>query len=483
LFTTIRDTCARFNLATTPRVAGGWVRDKLLGRQSADIDIAVDDCSGEEFANRVNAHLVCEGMETHTVGIIKANPDQSKHLATAAARVHGMHVDFVQLRGDEWYSADSRIPDVSSGTPASDAARRDFTVNALFFNIRTAVVEDYTGQGLADLAAGLLRTPLPASATFADDPLRMLRGIRFAARFGFALDEQVCAALSDPANAALLRSKVSNERVGQELLRCLEGERPECAVDLLLAHGLADAVFKIPSSTGAGAGLGAATGAAAVDWAEGGRMANAMLRFARAESLERAPSALAALLLPLAGRECAVPGKKDRRDDAVLVVVTHYLKLSHRIAESASRIVRGASRFAALLSAGAPDDDDDDDDAQRVAVGRIIHAVEDAWLPALELAIVSDEPGRRQAGDAMRELVRGRWALHDVHERLKSRPVLDGRAVMALLAVKGPAVSAAMELLRDFCYGHPAPAASSGPEWDAYVASAKAFLVARWRRR
>jgi tRNA nucleotidyltransferase (CCA-adding enzyme) len=77
------------------------------------------------------------------------------------------------------------------GTPTEDAQRRDFTFNALFLNVQSQSVEDLCGTGIDDLRAGLIRTPLPPLQTFADDPLRVLRAVRFASRFGFAMHQEL----------------------------------------------------------------------------------------------------------------------------------------------------------------------------------------------------------------------------------------------------------------------------------------------------
>lgn len=129
------------------RVVGGWVRDKLLGKESSDIDVALDCTTGKEFAERVNEYLASTGAATASVGVIHANPEQSKHLETATMCVHGLWLDFVNLRSES-YADGSRIPDaVAFGTPREDALRRDLTVNALFYNLHSRAVEDWTGQG------------------------------------------------------------------------------------------------------------------------------------------------------------------------------------------------------------------------------------------------------------------------------------------------------------------------------------------------
>ena len=169
------------NLTTEIRVAGGWVRDKLLNFRSSDLDIALDNCTGEEFAQHVLKYLGSKGK----IGKSKENPEKSKHLATAFVHIGEFEVDFVNLRTEDY--TDSRIPQMKFGTAREDAFRRDFTINALFYNILTNKVEDLTGKGLEDLQKQLLQTPLPAIQTFADDPLRMLRAIRFATRLSFTL--------------------------------------------------------------------------------------------------------------------------------------------------------------------------------------------------------------------------------------------------------------------------------------------------------
>lgn len=94
----------------------------------------------------------------------------------------------VNLRKEE-YTQTSRIPTATFGTALEDSLRRDLTINALFYNINTGEVEDFTTHGLKDLKAGLIRTPLCPEQTFKDDPLRILRVFRFAARYNFMCDE------------------------------------------------------------------------------------------------------------------------------------------------------------------------------------------------------------------------------------------------------------------------------------------------------
>jgi tRNA nucleotidyltransferase (CCA-adding enzyme) len=264
------------------RVAGGWVRDKVLGLpQANDVDITTDVLSGVEFATLVQQHyhqdhharpgdMTCSSR----IGIIAANPDQSKHLETATMRFHFdtthqpqqeedpshlpdddgnneqevtvLDVDFCQLRSQEVYEADSRIPTVTIGTAWEDAQRRDFTMNALFWNVRTRQVEDWTRRGLLDLLhTKTLETPLAPLVTLLEDPLRALRAVRFAVRFGMTLDPALQLAIQQPDLHVALERKISRERVGKELEGMLTGKdaKPVQALELLIDLELAASVF------------------------------------------------------------------------------------------------------------------------------------------------------------------------------------------------------------------------------------------------
>ncbi len=111
--------------------------------------------------------------------MIKSNSDKSKHLETAVVKVNGIFIDLVNLRSEE-YGEDSRVPIIKIGTPLEDALRRDLTINSMFYNINSNTIEDLTGRGISDLKNRVAMTPLPPLKTFIDDPLRVLRVIRFA---------------------------------------------------------------------------------------------------------------------------------------------------------------------------------------------------------------------------------------------------------------------------------------------------------------
>lgn len=236
---------------TTLRVAGGWVRDKLMGKESNDIDIAIDNMTGEDFANFVVQYMREHGIRSGTVTVVEANPEQSKHLATAMVRLFGLPIDFVNLRTETY--TDSRIPQMQMGTAKEDASRRDLTINALFYNINTGEVEDFVG-GLQDLKGGIARTPLDPVQTFLDDPLRILRTVRFAAKYGLELDPAIIEAAHNPEVQQAFRDKISQERIWTELAGKQEGEKwkpgamigpnPSRAAELLKQLGLLEMIFE-----------------------------------------------------------------------------------------------------------------------------------------------------------------------------------------------------------------------------------------------
>ncbi len=258
------------------RIAGGWVRDKVLGhpydQDTNDIDIAINIISGVQFAELVQSYLLTQSEKTiddscanssnqstlpmnpnmHKMGIIAANPEQSKHLETACMKLYEIDIDFTNLRCHEVYSSpDNRIPDttIQFGTPHSDAHRRDFTVNSLYFNIQTRMIEDFTTRGLPDLRKRFLQTPLDPQVTFFDDPLRILRAIRFAIRFQLTMDDRIVTAAQDRSIQMALRNKVSRERVGKELEGMISGKcaNPIAAFRTIHRLHLSSSIFSLPT--------------------------------------------------------------------------------------------------------------------------------------------------------------------------------------------------------------------------------------------
>lgn len=213
------------------RFTGGWVRDKLLGSTSNDIDISISSMTGYTFGTLMKQYLAQDDSRAkYDEGIIgklakiEANPEKSKHLETVTTKILGLDIDLVNLR-KETYADDSRNPTMEFGTPEDDAFRRDATVNAMFYNLSTASIEDYTGRGFKDMEAKVIKTPLAPFQTFKDDPLRVLRGIRFASRLGYKIAQEDEQAMSDRTIQEALKVKIRRERVGVEIVKMLKGGR------------------------------------------------------------------------------------------------------------------------------------------------------------------------------------------------------------------------------------------------------------------
>lgn len=247
---------AKSGATPTLRVAGGWVRDKLMGQESDDIDVAIEGMTGAEFEEQVKQYAAEYEARTGTphpaLGksyTVKANPERSKHLETVAIEIMGQKVDFVNLRSETY--GDSRVPTMEMGTPEEDASRRDLTINSLFYNINTGEVEDHTGMGMEDLEDMVLRTPTDPKRTFLDDPLRMLRVLRFYSRYPDAeIAPETVEAMGDPQVQEAYRDKVAPERAGPELQKLLKGAKPAAALRAMFDTGLDEAVFNVPETEG-----------------------------------------------------------------------------------------------------------------------------------------------------------------------------------------------------------------------------------------
>ncbi|KAJ5952764.1 uncharacterized protein N7479_011177 [Penicillium vulpinum] len=232
---------------TVLRFTGGWVRDKLLGVESHDIDVGISNMTGYQFGMALKDYLdIPEHLEKYKKGLpngemhdaivslhkIEANPEKSKHLETVTTKIFGLDIDLVNLR-KETYTDDSRNPQMEFGTALEDALRRDATINALFYNLNESQLEDLTKRGLDDMKKHIIRCPMEPYQTFKDDPLRVLRLIRFASRLGYKIDTETEAAMQIEDIREALKLKISKERVGTELEKMLRGPDPRGALELI----------------------------------------------------------------------------------------------------------------------------------------------------------------------------------------------------------------------------------------------------------
>lgn len=209
-------------------VVGGYVRDHLLGRSQPDLDVVVEEGGARQLAERF----------AELAGAVP--PVIFERYGTAQVTLPGHLVEFVSARSES-YATDSRKPNVQPATLEQDLRRRDFTINTLLMDF-DGNIEDRLGTGRAALESRLLRTPADPIQTFSDDPLRMLRAVRFAAQLGFELAPDLMPAMRQ-LSGRLAPPVVSVERIADELCKMLVSPRPRVALELLDAGGLLEVVL------------------------------------------------------------------------------------------------------------------------------------------------------------------------------------------------------------------------------------------------
>lgn len=215
--------CAR-EIGAPAYVVGGYVRDRLLGRPTKDIDIV---CVGDGI--KLAETLASKLYPAPKVVVYS-------RFRTAMLRYEGVEMEFVGARRES-YSQDSRKPDVEQGSLEDDQNRRDFTINALAVSLNEAdfghIVDPF--GGLAHLEEKRIKTPLEPGRTFSDDPLRMLRAIRFATQLGFTIDPGTFNAIGKYKSRIHI---ISKERIATELEKILMTPKPSVGFNLLFDCGL-----------------------------------------------------------------------------------------------------------------------------------------------------------------------------------------------------------------------------------------------------
>lgn len=208
---------------------GGFVRDKILDRNTKDADIV---CVGDGI---LLAHKVAERFNP------KPTVSFFKNFGTAHIRLEDWDIEFVGAR-KESYRYHSRNPEVVPGTLKDDQDRRDFTINAMAISLNK---DDYGKlidpfNGLKDLDKKIIQTPLDPTQTFSDDPLRMMRAIRFASQLNFTIAPTVLQGIKD--NVERIRI-ITQERITEELNKILLSKKPSVGFDLLFQTGLLHIIF------------------------------------------------------------------------------------------------------------------------------------------------------------------------------------------------------------------------------------------------
>ncbi|MBI5373531.1 MAG: HD domain-containing protein [Sphingobacteriales bacterium] len=211
---------------------GGFVRDKLLERDTKDADFV---CLGDGIAL---ARAVADRFSP------VPQVDYFKNFGTAHIRIDkDFDLEFVGARRES-YQSHSRKPEVEPGSIADDQDRRDFTINALTISLNAAdfgeLIDPF--EGLKDLENKIIRTPMDPARTFSDDPLRMMRAIRFAAQLGFVIEDKTWKGIVDMADRIQI---ISQERITDELNKIILAPKPSTGLDLLYKSGLLQKIFPL----------------------------------------------------------------------------------------------------------------------------------------------------------------------------------------------------------------------------------------------
>ena len=227
IFKLIQQSSDELNIDTY--AIGGYVRDFFLERKSKDIDVVTIGKS-IDLANLLHQKL---GEEAHL--------SVFKNFGTAQIKFHDLEIEFVGAR-KESYNHNSRNPIVEDGSLEDDQNRRDFTINAIAIGLSKnnfgKLLDPF--NGLNDLTNKILKTPLNPDITYSDDPLRMMRAIRFASQLNFQIDEPSFEAISKNKNRIKI---ISAERIADEINKIILSQKPSVGFKLLLNSGLLDLIF------------------------------------------------------------------------------------------------------------------------------------------------------------------------------------------------------------------------------------------------
>lgn len=494
IFDRLLQVVRHFNLQTQLRVAGGWVRDKLLGKECYDIDIALDDMLGREFCEKVNEYLSSEGEEIHKIGVVQCNPDQSKHLETAKMRLLDVWIDFVNLRAED-YSENSRIPTMRFGTAEEDAYRRDLTINSLFYNINTSSVEDFTGRGISDLKSGKIVTPLPPKQTFLDDPLRVLRAIRFGARFGFLLDGELKKAAADNDVIAALTDKISRERIGHEIDLMISGSDPVKAMLYISELQLFWAVFSLPPGVEPSTPEGCER--LCVAYMDSAWRLLQLIGSSSITDDQRRLCLYSALLLPL--RNAVYKDKKGKK----IPVVSHIFRTSFKSkisdADTVLSMHLAAEKFLSLIPSIISEENLQILEAEetidvsltsklRILTGLLLREIKDFWRPSLVLSLLlypQDTVSSKNSSSEDAELNERRSLFDRVEKAIlemelekvwELKPLVDGKGIMDILKIKsgGPIVKEWQQKLLQWQLAHPSGSTEECTDWMREALSKRA---------
>lgn len=466
IFKRLLATLSHFQLQTQIRVAGGWVRDTLLGKVSHDIDIALDNMTGTQFVDKFKEYLLSIGEDVQGFCVVKSKPEHSKHLETAKISLFGMSIDFVNLRKEEYPENTSKkqcpnpknscIPKQTFGTAEEDAYRRDLTINSLFYNIVTGAVEDWTKRGISDLKSGKLVTPVPPKDSFLVDPSRILRAIRFGARFDFTLDDdlKVAAASDDVKNA--LAKKIKRERIGTEIDLIISGNQPVKAMTYICELTLFWTVFTLPPEHESVIFDGCER--LCISYLYNASNLIHLLGESTFTAEQRRLALYAALFLPL--RNTTYSEEKAKKIPVVSHIIRESLKRKAKDAEMVLDLHRWSYKFLPLIPYLASGEviqasdldwmrdliDVPDSSRARVITGFLLRELRDFWRVALLISILLHPIDSCDSEDEHSHFGKRKDLFNAVENSITKlglekvwdvKPLINGKDVMKVLQLKG----------------------------------------------
>lgn len=215
-------------------ICGGFVRDKIMGIKPKDIDLCIDlEGGGLAFAEYICKKVNCYKVDTNPVIFPKFQT--AKFNLRNFSEISDVDIECVQTRKEKYTKDGGRKPEVKYGTLLEDSLRRDLTVNALYVNLISLEVIDPCGNGLNDIVNRVLRTPTQSDTTFTDDPLRMLRVIRFSSRLNWGIEKNTWFGIVKNAHRI---NDISQERITEELGKILMCEVPSYGIKQIRRSGL-----------------------------------------------------------------------------------------------------------------------------------------------------------------------------------------------------------------------------------------------------
>lgn len=260
----------------TLRVAGGWVRDKLMPmvrhdiniKPPKDLDITIDIMDGGEFGKLLGLYDKISGQKAFSFG--EARGETANRVGVCFCRIFGEEIEFLQLRKESYgREGDRQSVATEVGSITEDTFRRDLTINSMYYNLGTGLVEDVSGQGFDDLASLTLRTPSrpgfdvnqEVKRIYTEDPVRVLRILRFFSRWPNAkIAPETLNGMMDPQVQQLLVQKIWNpnidkeaagvppEKTAEELRKIMVGKQPQESVSLMLQTGLLQKILGLPKN-------------------------------------------------------------------------------------------------------------------------------------------------------------------------------------------------------------------------------------------